>query len=188
MGLVQRIAILLLISILIGSVLSINIFLNRIESSNAYGTEYRTSNTNSEFVSLDTRIFGRLSDLFAFSFYQQSFYGILRPDQNVNEHIFDNYANNGTFELLEVNLTENFNSVQTIAVYNLPSTNVFETSINGVYFDGEQFWALQNYPSYLLMSFAKNGTIMSNNTLNFPTFTSYPDLEENRIRPLGIYD
>jgi hypothetical protein len=184
-----------ILGVILGPIYSITIYYQYSSTSLAYNNEYYESSNHNELLYENKSFFG-VPNLYSFSIFNYSIYSILLPSQNITGYQFQNFANNDSFELLELNVSSDFKSIsssQTFFLNNFLIENLNrEYSFTRPIFDGSSFWVITNpdyqYPKNPIsfISFKKDGTILSNHSIN--VFDNSTSLKHPSLRFLGIYD
>lgn len=180
---VYLVVFLLLLGLIVGPFYSVVSVYNLSKSQSTYGTEYDMTSKDSNFLPFTERTFGQIA-YGPIALHESTIYVLDTPNQFMLNGSFDNFANNGTYELLELNFTNHFSGIQSIKTYNLSSMPLsLGANFQGTFYYNNQFWTFSytHHPS--LVSFNKQGQILSNNT-----FPSPPDNLTFQSNPLGFYN
>ncbi len=193
----QFISAFFILGLIIGPLYSISLYWQYSNTSLRYNNQYYEASSNSRFLLLNNSYLGSITTR-SIQIVDHSVYALVKPSQHVTQYPFQNFANNGSFELLELNLSTNFESILSSKTYLIPQLSVNDNysvvySYSRVFFDGSKFWffIVPPYQStkpyyFFLSSFTKQGTILSNNTLFLPSnhTTDFQPI----IKLLGFYE
>lgn len=174
----------LIIGIIIGPVYSISLYYKDFSSPLVKNYDYFTTEKSETFNTLNKTYLSSPSThnvlgsgIFV---YNNSIYSLEAPATNISGYSADNHVNTNAVELLEINTSNNFNSIVSSTNYLLQNFTIKNPldEYSRPFFDGKLFWAVQHTfisdvsnPLTLgfqpnLLSFNKQGDIISNVTLN----------------------
>lgn len=160
----------LVIGIILGPVYSVYLYIQYSPIYTQYHNEYYQANSNSPFLSENNNSYGTPSGN-SFDLVNHTVYSLTDPPVNTsNGHPY------GYFKLLEINLSANFDKIESTQVHNItflaPNLIVGTFHLSQAFFDGFRFWAFYNpFHQYnatyhiFFYSFSKNGVLLSNNTV-----------------------
>lgn len=170
---------LIIIGLILGPLYTVSLYWHYSNTTLRYDNQYYQALSNNHFLGENNTFLGSITTR-SIQIVDHSVYALVQSSQNVSHYSFQNFANNGSFELLELNLSTNFDSILSSKTYLLPQLTVNDKysvvySYSRVFFDGSRFWffILPPYQStkpyhFFLSSFTKQGTILSNTTMFFP--------------------
>lgn len=169
-----------IIGLILGPLYSISLYWQYSNTTLRYDNQYYQASTNNRFLVENNTFLGSITTR-SIQIVDHSVYALVQPSQNVSNYAFQNFANNGSFELLELNLSTNFDTILSSKTYLLPPLPVNDNysvvySYSRVIFDGSRFWFFVMPPHQLtkpyyffLSSFTKQGTMLSNTTMFLPS-------------------
>lgn len=173
-------AIFFIIGVIFGPIYSLTLYNQYYSDPLIRNYPYYNENSNTTFLKENKVYLGQPSFGYGptVTIVNHSVYAIIHPSQIATNYTFQNYADNGSLELLELNFSNDFNSILTSKNYLLPrfdanTSDLSQSELSRPIFYDNLFWAI-NYPqtSYpypvrsSFISFNKQGVIYSNQSFN----------------------